>query len=121
MGMASIDASRQHSLDPQHRPDGIMTHSTLITAAAAAVENILYAERYRTLATACRASKAGRIPQHMAGSIRAISFAAGLENYSTHTVLESGAFNVFNSAAIGPAQWVVPALLTCAAMYEGAG
>jgi hypothetical protein len=37
------------------------------------------------------------------------------------TYLESGAFNVFISAAIKHVQWVVPALLACAAMHEGAG
>jgi hypothetical protein len=34
--------------------------------------------------------------------------------------LESDAFNVYISAAIGPVQWVVPALLACAALLEGA-
>jgi hypothetical protein len=35
--------------------------------------------------------------------------------------MESGAFNVYISAAIGPVQWVVPALLASAALHEGAG
>jgi hypothetical protein len=40
---------------------------------------------------------------------------------SEATIMEFGSFNVLNIATIGPAQWVVPAVLACTALHPRGG
>jgi hypothetical protein len=54
--------------------------------------------------------------RHRLQQVRSITRGSHAQQLGSNTILESGAFNVLIRAAIGPVQWVVPAVLACAAL-----